>query len=117
MKFLVDESVGTQLSKYLMQLGHDSISVAERFFGTTDEFILSKAKKEERVIITNDKDFGELIFYRKLNSHGVILLRLLDNSAENKIITMDMLLSRFSRKIKGKFVVVSEDRVRMRKIN
>lgn len=116
MKFLVDESTGIKISQYLNQLGHDSFCVTERFLGTPDDTILRKAEKEKRVVITNDKDFGALIFYYKVKTQGVILLRLKDSSVENKIRVVGSLLSNYLDKIKGNFLIVSDDKVRVRKL-
>ena len=115
-KFLIDESCGAKLSIFLNKKGYDSISIAEKFSGSDDIFVLRKAQKEKRIIVTNDKDFGELIFYQKLNTHGIILLRLYDESAENKIEVIENFLSEYSSRILGNFIVISENQIRIRKI-
>lgn len=63
------------------------------------------ANKEECILITLDKDFGELVFKEKLIHSGVIFLRLKDESVENK---KKVLLNLLSSKMKfdGKFTVV-----------
>ena len=116
LKFLIDESVGTKPSEFLNRAGYDSISISEKFSGAEDKFVLSKARKEKRIIITNDKDFGELIFYQKLNTYGIILLRLSNESAENKIEVIENFLSKYSSKIWGNFIVITDDKIRIRKI-
>ena len=50
-----------------------------------DDIEIIQRVNEGRIIVTNDKDFGELIFRRRLASKGVLLLRLEDESPENKI--------------------------------
>lgn len=117
MKFLVDESTGIKVSHFLSTLGYNSLSATEKFLGSTDKVILKIAEAEKRIIITNDKDFGDLIFYHQLNSHGVILLRLADESAQNKIRIIKILLEKYSSRLKGNFVVVSENNIRIRKIS
>lgn len=116
MKFLVDESTGVKISQHLSQLGHDSFCVAEKFLGVSDEEVLRKAEKEKRILITNDKDFSTLIFYYKMESQGVILLRLKDDSIGNKIRVIENLLANHSDQIKGNFLIVSDDKVRVRKL-
>lgn len=49
-----------------------------------DTDILSIANKDNRILLTTDKDFGELVFKEKFVHSGVILLRLKDESVENK---------------------------------
>jgi len=77
MKFLFDESVELRLGSFLKAQGHDVKAIATDYtYGTEDEEVLKIAKSEQRILITNDKDFGELVF-RYLHPHtGVILLRL-----------------------------------------
>lgn len=116
MKFLVDESTGIKISHFLSKLGYDSISVTEKYLGSSDRSILKIAEVEKRIIITNDKDFGDLIFYHQLNSHGVVLLRLANESVQNKIKIIRILLDRYRNNLKGNFLVVTENGIRMRKL-
>jgi predicted nuclease of predicted toxin-antitoxin system len=85
MKFLVDESTGQSVATYLDRAGYDVVSVADIMPSARDEDILHRAVLEDRIVVTNDKDFGELI-YRGGGAHrGIILLRLRDERAANKI--------------------------------
>jgi predicted nuclease of predicted toxin-antitoxin system len=54
----VDESTGAEVSEKLKQMGFDSLSVIEIMKGAEDIEIIKRAKKENRIIVTNDKDFG-----------------------------------------------------------
>lgn len=116
MKFLVDESVEYPLVLYLRNLGFDTLSVAENFPSFEDEEILKIANKEKRIIITNDKGFGELIFYQKKKHQGVILFRLKGEDASSKISRLDTILKKFKRKLKEKFVVITQTKIRFRKM-
>jgi len=116
MKFLVDESTGVKISQHLSQLGHDSFCITEKFLGASDEEVLRKAEKENRILVTNDKDFSTLIFYYKMKTQGVILLRLKDDSIANKIRVIENLLSNYLDKIQGNFLIVSDDKIRVRKL-
>ena len=62
MRFLVDESTGKRLHALLKEAGHDSIFVGDIMSGSHDEAVLAKAEREKRILITDDKDFGELVF-------------------------------------------------------
>lgn len=64
MRFLVDESAGKKLADLLAQ-EHDVIFVGDVFPSISDEKVLEIAKKQKRVLITDDKDFGELVFRLK----------------------------------------------------
>lgn len=73
MKFLVDECTGPGVARWLREhTSYDIFSVYEEQRGMSDDEILRKAVAEERIIITNDKDFGEKV-YREHHPHcGII---------------------------------------------
>ena len=62
MQFIVDESTGAAVVEFLRSDGHDVLAVAEAMPEANDQDILARAAREKRVLVTNDKDFGELIF-------------------------------------------------------
>ena len=76
LKFLVDESSGKKLFNHLVECSYDAKFVTEILPGANDEKVLELAEKENRILITNDKDFGELVFRLNRPSFGTILLRL-----------------------------------------
>jgi predicted nuclease of predicted toxin-antitoxin system len=77
MKFLFDESVELRLSHYLKAQGHDVKTIVTDYTNSIeDEEVLKIARSEQRILITNDKDFGELVFRSHQTHAGVILLRL-----------------------------------------
>jgi predicted nuclease of predicted toxin-antitoxin system len=114
LKFIVDECTGILVSQKLKELKHDSISVIECMKGAEDEEILRLAVKERRVIITNDKDFGRLAGFFK--PPGIILLRLKDESIVNKVRIVSFVVSSYGDAILGNVLVVSEKKIRTRKI-
>lgn len=64
-------------------------------------------------MITNDKDFGELIFKEKLPHCGVIFLKLTDETAKNKVFVLNNLIHNHQQIIdKGHFAVVTEKNIR-----
>lgn len=76
MKFLADESVDYQIVLYLREDGHKVLYVAEMEPGIPDDAVLDEANREKAILLTSDKDFGELVFRQRLLSVGVLLLRL-----------------------------------------
>ena len=74
MKFLLDEGVSRSAALGLREAGHDVARVVERSQGVSDVLILELALSEQRVIVTEDDDFGQLIVHRKYASCGVIRL-------------------------------------------
>lgn len=115
MRFLVDECTGPSVAKWLCEQGHDVFSVYDEARGIDDDQIIRTALEEKRILITNDKDFGEKV-YRDNRSHvGIILLRLEDERSFSKIQVLSHLLDEYSQKISGSFTVVSEQRVKFSK--
>lgn len=112
MRFLVDVNLGRKFTHLMQKAGHDAIFAKDIFPLTTDEEILAKASSEGRIIITNDKDFGELVFLHGKTTKGVVLLRtaLTDAAARFELIK-DAL-----DKAAGKFVVVKDGKIRVRSL-
>jgi len=96
MKFLVDECVGSSVAQWLKQNDYDVAYVGEDLAGITDAEVLKKALEEPRVLITSDKDFGELIFRKKESHFGLILLRLVDEHLQNKIKILTWVLEHYA---------------------
>ncbi|NOZ58334.1 MAG: hypothetical protein GXO66_01955, partial [Euryarchaeota archaeon] len=80
------------------------------------EDVLKLAESEERILITNDKDFGELIYRLNKPSSGVILLRLKKDTPKARIEYVSSLLHSKAESLEGKFVVLTEMGYRIRKI-
>lgn len=68
MRFLVDDCTGPAVAQWFQARGHDTFSVYEQARGMSDEDIIEKAYTENRILVTNDKDFGEKV-YRDLRPH------------------------------------------------
>ena len=112
-RFLVDECTGKRLA-VLLAKEYDSIYVGDWKRAATDEEVLKKAERENRILITDDKDFGELIFRFGKPSSGVILIRTSFTNPERRF----KLLKQFLEVIdpKNKFVVIRDEAVRVRRI-
>ena len=83
MRFLANENFPLDAVIALRENGHDVAWVREDAQGSRDEQVLSRAQQEERILITFDKDFGELAFRSKLPARsGVILFRISIPSSE-----------------------------------
>jgi predicted nuclease of predicted toxin-antitoxin system len=85
----------------------------EQARGTDDTVLLCQAFAEDRILITNDKDFGEKVFRDGLAHKGVVLLRLEDERTGNKIAVMQKLLDGYADRLAGRFVAISELAVRI----
>lgn len=112
MRFLVDECAGPGVARWLAENGHDVFSVFDQARGANDELLLTFANREARIVITADKDFGEMVYRSQMAHRGIVLLRLDDERSANKIVVIAQLLQKYEDKIPDAFVVVSEDRIR-----
>lgn len=113
MRFLVDECTGPAVAKWLRSLHHDVFSIYDETRGLDDESIIKKANLENYILITNDKDFGEIVFRMRKPHKGVILLRLEDEQSENKISVLQQVLESYSDKLADNFTIVTEKTVRI----
>jgi predicted nuclease of predicted toxin-antitoxin system len=76
-RFLLDESADARIRSHLQSLGHDVVGIAREYpAGLSDRDVLAIAYRTSRIVITRDRDFGELVFVRKQPHAGVIYLRL-----------------------------------------
>lgn len=76
MKILADESVDRAIVERLRQHNYQVWYVAEMEPGISDGVVLNFANREEAILLTADKDFGEIVFRQKRTAKGVILIRL-----------------------------------------
>jgi predicted nuclease of predicted toxin-antitoxin system len=113
MRFLVDESAGTAIVQFLRSRGFDVVSVAEAMPQADDEVILAQAMVEARIIVTNDKDFGRLVFQNKHDHAGAILLRLRDERVANRVQVLQAVLIACGEQLSNCFVVAGEGRMRV----
>ncbi len=113
MKFLVDECVGLGIAEWLNDQGHDAIAILAVSPGISDDAVLAKALLENRVLITMDKDFGDLIF-RNDNEHcGIVLLRLENWQQKYKIAVLQNILKHHLHELENNFIVLTEQSVRI----
>jgi predicted nuclease of predicted toxin-antitoxin system len=92
-------------------------SVYDEARGIDDDEVIKRAFAENRVLVTNDKDFGEKVYRERLPHRGAILLRLADERSVTKIDVLQRLLSAYADHIPGQFVVVTETKIRFARMN
>lgn len=112
MRFLVDECTGPKVAEWLQSQGHEIFSVFDEARGAEDDEVVRKAHDENWILITNDKDFGEKVYRERRPHRGIILMRLEDERAANKIEVLRRLLEGYAERLAGRFVVVTSTRVR-----
>ena len=112
MRFVVDECTGPKVADWLRKEGHEVFSIFDKARGLADSDVLEKALTENWIVITNDKDFGEMVFRENRRHHGIIFMRLADERSASKIKVLRQLLDNHSAKLPEQFVTVTETKVR-----
>ncbi len=115
--FLLDENLGRSTSEFLRSLGFTTRTVRELdLLGSRDEELLARASQERWVILTQDKDFGNLLRF-PLQAHAVVvLLRLADQTPPAIRKALQRLFSQVDpASLSDALVVVSESKIRVRR--
>ena len=112
MKFLIDANLGRKFTELVSKAGYDAVFINDLLRNASDGDVLILAGRESRIVITADKDFGELIFKFGKSSAGIILFRTSITDPEKRF---EMVKGSMD-KSNGKFIVVSEGQVRGRKL-
>ncbi len=115
MKFLLDVCVSSRsLEAFLVGQGHDVVSAITIDPHASDHQLMELALREDRVLITEDKDFGELVFVRHL-PHGPIV-RVVELTVAEQVRAMEELLDQYSAELIGPVMVtVTRGRMRIRR--
>lgn len=115
MNLLADEGVDRQIVDRLRALGHEVFYAAESAPAASDDALLDRANQSGALLLTADKDFGELVFRVHRIHAGVILLRLAGLSADSKCEHVATALSARSAEMIGAFTVITPGLVRIRR--
>lgn len=116
LKLLLNANLSHETASFLRNLGFEVLCLLEEGLGAvTDEEVVELARKESRVIVTFDLDFGQLYHFREEGKIGVVVLRLKNQTVG----ATNAVLGRFFKDFKGKenqlqngLVIVGEDRYR-----
>lgn len=116
LKFLIDVGVGKGIERYLLEEGYDTKAVRDIDSRMEDENIIHTAVTENRMVVTMDKDFGELVYHCSMKHCGVLLLRMEDATGTEKLQVVKNIMENYSSQIKDCFCVYQNERFRIRKI-
>jgi len=114
MKFLVGVGVGKKVENWLKENGFDVLSVRDIDSRAKDSQILRWAVDQQRMIISMDKDFGELVYNSGEHHAGVLILRLEDADGDTKVEVTKKILAEYYDKIESHFCVFQDGRIRIR---
>ena len=115
LRFLVDVGVSKKVEQWLLKNGYNMKAVRDIDTRMDDAKILNIAASENRMVITMDKDFGELVYNSGLAHCGVLLLRLEDAMADEKVVVMEKILTEHSDKLLNNFCVFQNGRLRIKR--
>jgi predicted nuclease of predicted toxin-antitoxin system len=115
MRFLADECCDRELVLALRSVGHDVRYAAESNRGFSDSALLEIAIAEDRILLTEDKDFGDLAVRRALPVVGVVLVRIssADASKNGRVV---LVLANASERLSGSYTVIQASKVRFRPV-
>jgi predicted nuclease of predicted toxin-antitoxin system len=114
LRFLVDVNVGIAIARNLGDGGHDVVFAGDVDWCMPDRAMLSLAHQEQRIILTMDADFGELVYHSQQPHAGILLLRMPGANREEKIRVVQEILDGYGEQLPGHFCVYRQGRLRIR---
>jgi predicted nuclease of predicted toxin-antitoxin system len=115
MMLVADEGVDRPIVEALRADGHTVKYFAESGSGSTDTDVLAAAHDAQNLLLTCDKDFGELVYRQQLTNSGVVLIRLEGLSAESKASIVSKTMKDHIAEMRTAFTVISPGMVRIRR--
>ena len=114
MKLVADESVDFPIIESLRTAGHDVLAVVELAPGINDETVLEMANQGQALLLTADKDFGELLYRLRRVHWGVVLIRLAGLGPQEKAVLVARIFQTRGSELPDAFVVITRNMVRVR---
>ena len=115
MRLVADGNIHRLVVQYLRSVGHEIMSIAEEHATIPDESVLDLANHNQAILLTSDKDFGELAYRQNLVHCGIILVHLAGQTTEQKSIILEKILNTHGDELKNSFTVITPDQIRIRK--
>jgi predicted nuclease of predicted toxin-antitoxin system len=113
-RWLADECVAAPLVASLRRAGHNVLYVAEAAAGLSDADVIVLALSENRLLLTEDKDFGDLVFRGGRSVPSVVLMRIDPDKEELKKMRLAGAIDRYGEELFGRYMVIEEGRFRSR---
>ncbi|HLG81497.1 MAG TPA: DUF5615 family PIN-like protein [Bradyrhizobium sp.] len=114
MLWLADECIAAPLVEALRREGEDVLYVGEAAAGISDHDVIALATYERRLLLTEDKDFGDLVFRRAHPVPGIVLMRVGSENAQLQALRVVAAIQQYGERLFGQYVVVEEARFRAR---
>ncbi|HVB46951.1 MAG TPA: DUF5615 family PIN-like protein [Burkholderiales bacterium] len=116
MRLLADESCDHAVVRALHAAGHDVLAIAESAPGISDEAVIERAVRDQRIVLTDDKDFGQLVYAAARSASGVMFLRFPAAARETMSRAVVELVNDRGATLAGTFVTVQPGRVRVSRL-
>jgi predicted nuclease of predicted toxin-antitoxin system len=116
-RLLANENIPYAAIRYLREQGHEVAAVVDDMAGAPDELVLSRANEEGRILITFDRDYGELIYLRGLPCPaGLIYIRFAPATPLDAAERVSELIASAAEMLRGSFVVLDREGYRRRSL-
>ncbi|MFI7586779.1 DUF5615 family PIN-like protein [Spongisporangium articulatum] len=118
MRFLVDECLSVLLAGLLNTEGHDAVHALDvGLAGQHDEQVMAKAAQQQRILLSADTDFGEILARSGDSVPSVVLFRRSDRTAKRIVSVLVAHLDDIEEALEaGSFIVITDDRIRIRQL-
>ena len=117
MNFAADENIDTEIIGHLRHAGYEIFSISEEFPGVPDDDVIEITNRQNAILLTADKDFGELVFRNGEVIKGVVLVRIFGVSQQEKA---QMILDAFKSHADDfdeRFTVISKKKIRIKRMD
>lgn len=114
MRWLIDECTDASLAELLRSAGHNVVYMSDVAPRSTDIEVIQRAESEKRLLLTEDKDFGDLVFRQAKPVPGIVLLRIDSRRRGRKAPRLVAALERFGDALLGRYTVIEDARFRFR---
>jgi predicted nuclease of predicted toxin-antitoxin system len=115
MRFVADECLDGRIIKRLIADGHELVVIRAELTGRTDADVLRIAQERNALLITEDKDFGELVFRLRAIHAGVVLVRMPGSPGAVQAELVSQAIRTRGKDLLKAFTVITEKRLRIRK--
>lgn len=116
LRFLADESCDFGVVRVLRAEGHDVLAVGEVTKRSVDRELIKQAHREKRILLTEDKDFGWLVFASGSDCAGVILIRFPGNARKKLAETVKQVVQEQGENLLNTFVVIQPGHIRISRV-
>jgi predicted nuclease of predicted toxin-antitoxin system len=115
-RLVADENCDFSIVLELRAAGYDVVSITEKMPGADDQTVIDFARSERRLLLTEDKDFGQLVFAAAKENSGVILIRYPASARSALISAILKFLSENAESLYSRFVVLEPGRARVTRL-